>query len=79
MEDSYRRQGVERGWLKPDYFVRLSRQALGIGYMESCKRNPLSWCPGNEVKVMAGTARTAHALITLYLSQPRSAPEPFPD
>lgn len=45
LEDSYRRQGVARGWLAPDKYVRLSRQAFGIGVMDDCATRPSAMCP----------------------------------
>ena len=45
LEDSYRRYGVERGWLDPDVYVRLSRQAFGIRVMEQCREQPSIMCP----------------------------------
>lgn len=45
LEDSYRRWGVKQGWMDGKDFLRLSRQALGIGVMELCNKQPLSICP----------------------------------
>ena len=45
LEDSYRRYGVERGWLDPGLYVRLSRQAFGIRVMELCREHPSILCP----------------------------------
>ncbi len=45
LEDSYHRYGVERGWLMPGVYVRLSRQAFGIRVMELCKQRPTIMCP----------------------------------
>lgn len=45
LEDSYRRYGVERGWLAPDVYLRLSRQALGIRVMDECRERPSAMCP----------------------------------
>lgn len=50
LEDSYRRYGVERGWFDGSKYMRLSRQALGIAYMEACKQDPISYCPSDEIK-----------------------------
>ena len=36
LEDSYRRYGVERGWLNATQYVHLSRQAFGIRVMADC-------------------------------------------
>ena len=54
LEDSYRRYGVERGWFDAAKYMRLSRQALGIAYMETCKKYPMSYCPAVEVTVEGG-------------------------
>jgi hypothetical protein len=32
---------VQHGWMDPDDFLRLSRQALGISIMELCKEHPI--------------------------------------
>ena len=40
LEDSYRRFGVEHGWLDPNVYLRLSRQAFGIMVMKTCQRHP---------------------------------------
>lgn len=45
LEDSYRRYGVQRGWLAADKWVRLSKQALGIAVMEACTKKPSALCP----------------------------------
>ena len=45
LEDSYHRYGVERGWLAPGVYVRLSRQAFGIQVMEQCRQRPTIMCP----------------------------------
>jgi hypothetical protein len=49
LEDSYRRYGVERGWFDPGSFLRLSRQALGIAFMDECQKQPNSYCPSDYV------------------------------
>jgi len=49
LEDSYRRFGVRRGWFKPGEYMRLSRQAIGIAFLEQCKRAPNSFCPSNNL------------------------------
>lgn len=63
LEDSYRRYGVEKGWFQPDHYLRLSRQALGIAYMEQCKKTPISWCPSNAIPV-AGPTGTITTMIS---------------
>lgn len=45
LEDSYRRYGVERGWFNRSEYLRLSRQALGIAFLEECAKTPNSFCP----------------------------------
>lgn len=47
LEDSYRRFGLANGWLKQDEYLQLSRQALGISVMETCRANPSSMCPAD--------------------------------
>lgn len=48
VEDSYRRYGVKRGWLEPDNYVQLSRQAMGIAVMDFCRRTPSFMCPAES-------------------------------
>jgi hypothetical protein len=48
VEDSYRRYGVKRGWLEPDSYVQLSRQAMGIAVMDFCHRTPSFMCPAES-------------------------------
>ncbi|KAG9402543.1 hypothetical protein AC1031_007153 [Aphanomyces cochlioides] len=36
LEQSYRKHGVEQGWLQPDEYVAFSEQAYGIEVMELC-------------------------------------------
>ena len=36
MEHSYRQQGVAKGYLKPEQYVRLSEQAYGIAVLDAC-------------------------------------------
>lgn len=40
LEDSYHRQGVAQGFLKPDEYVRFSRQAYGAALLQACKAAP---------------------------------------
>ena len=48
VEDSYRRYGVKRGWLEPDTYVQLSRQAMGIAVMDFCRQSPSFMCPAES-------------------------------
>lgn len=50
LEDSYRRFGVEHGWLDPNVYLRLSRQAFGIMVMKTCQRHPSALCPAKANK-----------------------------
>ena len=45
LEDSYRRFGVEHGWLHPGEYLQLSRQAFGIAVMRTCAKHPSAMCP----------------------------------
>jgi len=36
LEHSYRQQGIARGWLKPNQYLRLSEQAFGIAVLDLC-------------------------------------------
>ena len=56
LEDSYRRFGVSHGWFGADSYLRLSRQALGIGVMEICRRQPNSFCPAANAADLDPTA-----------------------
>lgn len=38
LEASYRRQGIERGWLRPDEYVKMSEQAFGVAVLDLCRR-----------------------------------------
>ena len=49
LEDSYRRYGVSQGWFNPNEYTRLSRQALGIAFLEECKKRPNSFCPSTNL------------------------------
>jgi len=40
LEQSYRQNGVEKGFLKEDEYVRLNEQAYGIAMIDACKGHP---------------------------------------
>jgi len=40
LEQSYRQNGIEKGYLKPDEYVRLNEQAFGLSMIEACKNHP---------------------------------------
>lgn len=40
LETTYRRDGVARGFLKPEQFVAMSQQAYGISMIEACQHHP---------------------------------------
>ena len=44
LEDIYRIQGIQRGYLEENQFVRFSEQAHGINLINFCEANP-SKCP----------------------------------
>ena len=48
LEDSYRRYGVARGWLKPEEYLHISRQAFGAAVLDAWGAETLS----QFVKVM---------------------------
>eukprot|EP01029_Cantina_marsupialis_P017354 TRINITY_DN38_c0_g2_i1.p1 TRINITY_DN38_c0_g2~~TRINITY_DN38_c0_g2_i1.p1 ORF type:complete len:473 (-),score=134.02 TRINITY_DN38_c0_g2_i1:431-1849(-) len=50
VEQQYRRQGIEKGYLKSEEYVKFSEQAYGISIMAECKKDP-SKCKfqGDEV------------------------------
>ncbi|EGZ18711.1 hypothetical protein PHYSODRAFT_458565, partial [Phytophthora sojae] len=55
LENSYRQQGIARGWLQPDEFLALSEQAYGAEVIRLCAGPPGSpqqvacLIPGNEI------------------------------
>lgn len=40
LEESYRQNGVEKGFLKPNQYVRFSEQAYGKAMVEQCAKHP---------------------------------------
>jgi len=40
LEQSYRQNGIEKGYLKPEEYVRLNEQAYGLSMIEACKGHP---------------------------------------
>jgi len=40
LEQSYRQNGIEKGFLKEDQYVRLNEQAYGLSMIEACKNHP---------------------------------------
>eukprot|EP00727_Mastigamoeba_balamuthi_P008834 m51a1_g4573 hypothetical protein (571) ;mRNA; f:157189-159406 len=40
LEQSYRQNGIEKGFLEPDQYVRLNNQAFGISVIEACRGHP---------------------------------------
>ena len=51
LEWSYRSQGVARGWLGADQYVRLSEQAFGVAVLDACRalNDGTSCVVGDEV------------------------------
>ena len=51
LEWSYRSQGVARGWLSADQYVRLSEQAFGVAVLDACRalNDGTSCVVGDEV------------------------------
>ncbi|KAF1326891.1 Hect e3 ubiquitin, partial [Globisporangium splendens] len=55
LEQSYRAQGIQNGWLKPDEYVALSEQAYGAEVLRLCSGPPGSpqqvacLIPGNQI------------------------------
>lgn len=73
LEDSYRRFGVARGWLDPNTYLRLSRQAFGIDVMNVCHKHPSAMCPAKanadgEVN-WGGTTDGADVLLLYYMKE----------
>jgi len=40
LEQSYRQNGIDKGFLKPNQYVRLNEQAYGISMIKACKNHP---------------------------------------
>ena len=40
LEQSYRQNGIEKGYLKENEYVRLNEQAYGLSVIEACKNHP---------------------------------------
>jgi hypothetical protein len=50
LEQSYRSQGVDSGWLHPDTYVGFSEQAYGVTVLEQCRAHPtLCLVPGDAI------------------------------
>jgi len=74
LEDSYRRQGIERGWLSEDMYLYLSRQSLGISIMDICKKHPSGLCPATtsadgSVIAWGNTTNWADEKLLWYLKE----------
>ena len=74
LEDSYRRQGIERGWLSEDMYLYLSRQSLGISIMDICKQHPSGLCPATtsadgSVIAWGNTTNWADEKLLWYLKE----------
>ena len=68
LEDSYRRQGVEKGYLRPDEYLRLSRQAYGVAVLEACRAAPQK-CMFDGDAVYTGNSTTGGEVEFTYFLQ----------
>jgi len=51
LEHSYRLNGIRKGWLQPDTYVKFSQQALGAQLMRFCRNGHSKFCmsPGDDL------------------------------
>jgi hypothetical protein len=91
LEDSYRRYGVARGWLKPEEYLHISRQAFGAAVLDACLHHN-SACAFDGDAIYTGNSTTggeveliyylkeigAHSLQPLQPEAPRPSPDPLP-
>ena len=65
LEHSYRRQGVARGWLQPDEYLRLSEQAFGVAVLDACRAHPSS-CVFDGDQIASGDSTEGGEVPVLY-------------
>ena len=82
LEDSYRRYGVARGWLKPDEYLHMSRQAFGVAVLDACLHHN-SACAFDGDAIYTGNSTTGGEVELIYYlkeigthTRPRPYPEP---
>ena len=77
LEDSYRRYGVARGWLKPDEYLHMSRQAFGVAVLEACLHHN-SAC---AFAIYTGSSTTGGEVELIYYLKEigtHTRPRPYP-
>ena len=65
LEDSYRRYGVARGWLKPDEYLHMSRQAFGVAVLDACLHHN-SACAFDGDAIYTGNSTTGGEVELIY-------------
>ena len=65
LEDSYRRYGVARGWLKPDEYLHMSRQAFGVAVLDACMHHN-SACAFDGDAIYTGNSTTGGEVELIY-------------
>lgn len=65
LEDSYRRYGVARGWLRPDEYLHLSRQAFGVAVLDACRKHN-SACAFDGDAIYTGNSTTGGEVELIY-------------
>ena len=77
LEDSYRRYGVARGWLKPDEYLHMSRQAFGVAVLDACLHHN-SAC---AFAIYTGSSTTGGEVELIYYLKEigtHTRPRPYP-
>ena len=65
LEDSYRRYGVAHGWLKPNEYLHLSRQAFGVAVLDACRKHN-SACAFDGDAIYTGNSTTGGEVELIY-------------
>ena len=65
LEDSYRRYGVARGWLKPEEYLHISRQAFGAAVLDACLHHN-SACAFDGDAIYTGNSTTGGEVELIY-------------
>ena len=65
LEDSYRRYGVSMGWLAPDQYLHLSRQAFGVAVLDECLKHTDA-CAFDGDAIYTGNSTTGGEVELIY-------------
>jgi len=70
LEHSYRVNGIEQGWLRPDEYVQFSQQALGATLMQYCRDGHAKFCmsPGDDLWT-GNSTEGAEAQLLYYVKE----------